>query len=68
MAMLSKSKDPAMVSTTVNTKVDKPKIKANVPIMESRSCHKFMILSYASVVNGNLYSLCETPNKTDIHS
>jgi len=45
MAMLSKSKDPAKVSTTVNTKVDKPKIKANVPIMESRSCHKFIILS-----------------------
>ena len=38
---------PARVKITVNTRVDKPKIKAKVPTIEKRSFQAFMLFHYS---------------------
>ena len=58
MASVRMSKTPARLMITVKTNVDKPKIMAKVPAIESRSFHVFMFFSKSWMVNGFLKILC----------
>ena len=49
-----RSKTPVRLMITVNTKVDRPKIMANVPTIESRSFHMFIFLAKRWMVKGVL--------------